>query len=604
MAKARAVLREVFGYDAFRLEQAGIIATLLEGRDALALMPTGGGKSLCYQIPALVRPGTGIVVSPLIALMQDQVAALHQLGLKAAFLNSTLSYREVRQVETALVEGQLDLLYVAPERLMMEGMLALLERAELALFAIDEAHCVSQWGHDFRPEYKRLSVLHERFPSVPRIALTATADRRTRAEIISELALEDARQFVASFDRPNIRYIIQEGDNQRAALWRFLQKEHPEDAGIVYCMSRKKTEEIAGWLSEQGRVALPYHAGLTPRQRQHHQDRFLREDGIIVVATIAFGMGIDKPDVRFVAHLNLPKNIEAYYQETGRAGRDGEPATAWMSYGMRDVILLRQMVEDSPGSDLYKRVMYAKLDKLLGLCDMTTCRRQALLAYFDEELKDPCGNCDNCLNPPETFDATVHAQKALSCVYRTGQRFGANYVIDVLAGKEDERIRRFGHDRLSTYGIGADLPRSEWKNIIRQLVVQGFLVADVDGHGGLHLSPKARPLLRGEVELHLRKRKKAQPGARRKTAHKPARPSILKEEDSALFEALKALRLKIAREQNVPPYVIFHDRALVELAGIRPQTPSDMLLVNGVGEKKVAAYGAQFLAEIAKHPRS
>ncbi len=600
MARAREVLRQVFGYDDFRLQQANIIETLAHGHDALALMPTGGGKSLCYQIPALIRPGTGIVVSPLIALMQDQVAALHQLGLRAAFLNSTLSYREVRQVETALVDGALDLLYVAPERLMMDSTLALLERTQLALFAIDEAHCVSQWGHDFRPEYKKLSVLHTRFPKVPRIALTATADSRTRQEIISELALEDARQFVSSFDRPNIRYIIQESDNQRAALWRFLQKEHPEDAGIVYCMSRKKTEEIAQWLSEQGRTALPYHAGLSVTQRQQHQDRFLREDGIIIVATIAFGMGIDKPDVRFVAHLNLPKNIEAYYQETGRAGRDGAPATAWMSYGMRDVILLRQMVEESPGSEQYKRIMFAKLDKLLGLCDMTGCRRQALLAYFDEELAEPCGNCDNCLNPPETFDATVAAQKALSCVYRTGQRFGVNYVIDVLLGKEDDRISRFRHDRLSTYGIGRDIPRPEWRHIFRQLVVQGFLAADVEGHGGLHLTEKARPLLRGELSLHLRKRKIALAERPRK---RTTRPAELRERDQALFDALKALRLRLAREQNVPPYVIFHDRALIELATLRPKTLSDMRLVNGIGEKKVAVYGDAFLAEIAKFAR-
>ncbi len=605
MERARKILQDVFGYQEFRLEQANIIKTLLSGEDVLALMPTGGGKSLCYQIPALVREGTGIVISPLIALMQDQVAALHQLGVKAAYLNSTLSFDQIRQVENALLNGRLDLLYVAPERLMTADMLRLLDRAKLALFAIDEAHCVSQWGHDFRPEYKQLSILHERYPGVPRIALTATADARTRDEIITELGLDGAAQFISSFDRPNICYHIHEGDNHRQALWRFLAKHHPHDAGVVYCMSRRKTEEIAGWLCEMGRKALPYHAGLPAEVRQQHQDRFLREDGLIIVATIAFGMGIDKPDVRFVAHLNLPKSIEAYYQETGRAGRDGAPASAWMSYGMRDVILLRQMVEDSPGSELFKRVMHAKLEALLGLCDTASCRRQVLLAYFGEELTKPCGNCDNCLNPPEQFDATEAAQKALSCVYRTGQRFGANYVIDVLLGKQDERIKRFGHDRLSTFGIGSDIPQSEWKSIFRQLVLQGFLISDVEGHGSLVLTEKARPLLRGEQKLMLRKRKRKK-GLKSERAAKtstPVRQVELSPADEPLFEALRALRLKLARQQNVPPYVIFHDSALMQLAMIRPKTASDLLLVNGIGEKKVSAYGEAFLAEIAKFPR-
>ncbi len=600
MARAQEILLRVFGYQAFRHKQEQIISALLAGRDALTLMPTGGGKSLCYQIPAMVRPGAGVVVSPLIALMQDQVDALRQLGFRAAFLNSTQSWQDQREIEAALLNDGLDLLYVAPERLLTERMLGLLERTRIALFAIDEAHCVSQWGHDFRRDYQQLSVLHQRFPQVPRIALTATADQRTRGEIIQQLDLERAEIFVNSFDRPNIRYAIAEGQNARDQLWRFLEREHPEDAGIVYCLSRKKVEQVAGWLSAKGREALPYHAGLPDQLRQRHQERFLREDGLIIVATIAFGMGIDKPDVRFVAHLNLPKSIEAYYQETGRAGRDGEPANAWMAYGLQDVITLRQMLQDSDAEDLYKRVAQQKLDAMLGLCELTSCRRQALLAYFGERLAEPCGNCDNCLQPPETWDATEAAQKALSCVYRSGQRFGVNYLIDILTGKDDERIRRNGHDQISTFGIGSDLSAPEWRGVFRQLLAQGYLDTDAEGYGALRLSPKCRPLLRGEQRLQLRRQRKpvkAERQARRKTAQ------TLRVFDQPLFEALRELRLRLAQERGVPPYVIFHDASLQEMARLRPSTPEQLLGISGVGEGKLARFGPDFLEEIARHPR-
>lgn len=467
MDQATKVLREVFGYAEFRLHQRDIIEAMLAGGDVLALMPTGGGKSLCYQIPSLVRPGVGIVVSPLIALMQDQVDALAQLGVRAACLNSSLSPGQRQATEQALVQGELDILYVAPERLLTESMLSLLDRIPQALFAIDEAHCVSQWGHDFRKEYQQLSVLHQRWPEVPRIALTATADHRTRQEIISQLDLSQASVFVSSFDRPNIHYAISDAANSRDQLWRFLQQNHPRDTGIVYCLSRSKVESTAQWLNGKGRVALPYHAGLSDSERITNQSRFLREDGIIIVATIAFGMGIDKPDVRFVAHLNLPRNIEAYYQETGRAGRDGLPANAWMSYGLQDIVTQRYWLEQSEAAEQFKMVSRQKLEALLALCEQTDCRRQALLAYFDEERPEPCGNCDNCLSPPQTIDSTVDAQKALSTVYRSGQRFGVSYIIDILTGKDDARIRGNGHDRLSTFGIGGDVSQAQWRSVFR-----------------------------------------------------------------------------------------------------------------------------------------
>jgi ATP-dependent DNA helicase RecQ len=595
MERARQILRSVFGYDAFRHRQSDIVQTLVYGRDALVLMPTGGGKSLCYQIPALVREGVGVVVSPLIALMQDQVDALTQLGVRAAFLNSSQDTQSQRHVEQALLDNELDLLYVAPERLLMPRMLTLLERGRVALFAIDEAHCVSQWGHDFRREYQQLTVLHQRFPGVPRIALTATADQRTREEIITQLDLGEAACFVHSFDRPNIRYTISEGNNPRERLWRFIEREHRDAAGIIYCLSRKSVEQVADWLCARGRLALPYHAGLSEQLRRENQARFLREDGVIMVATIAFGMGIDKPDVRFVAHLNVPKSLEAYYQETGRAGRDGLPADAWMAYNLQDVISLRRMMGESDADERFKRITHHKLEAMLGLCELTSCRRQALLAYFGETLPQPCGNCDTCLQAPATWDATEAAQKALSCVYRTGQRFGVNYVIDVLLGRQDERVLANRHDRLSTFGIGAGFTASQWRHIVRQLIAQGFLDVDTDGHGALRLTAAARPLLRGEVQLQLREL------PARETLNKPrgARPvTELDEADRELFEALRARRLQLAREQSVPPYVIFHDSTLRELASRRPLTHEAMRGITGVGEQKLQRFGTAFIAVI------
>jgi ATP-dependent DNA helicase RecQ len=599
----RKILHSVFGYEQFRGPQQEVIDTLMHGGDALVLMPTGGGKSLCFQIPAIARPGTGIVVSPLIALMQDQVAALTQAGVRAAFLNSTLDAEQARAIEAQLLRGELDLLYVAPERLMLERTLDLLARTKLALFAIDEAHCVSQWGHDFRPEYIQLSVLHQRFPGVPRIALTATADEPTRREIIARLALETARVFISSFDRPNIRYRISQsggGTSAREQLLRFIREEHADDAGIVYCLSRKRVDEISAWLVTKDLTALPYHAGLGAEVRAANQSRFLNEEGVIMVATIAFGMGIDKPNVRFVAHLNLPKSIEAYYQETGRAGRDGLPADAWMIYGLQDVITLRQMLEGSGSDDAHKRVERQKLDAMLGLCELTTCRRQALLAYFGEASPTPCGNCDICLEPPQAWDATIPAQKALSCVHRTGQRFGVNYLIDVLLGKDDDRIRRFGHDQLTTFGIGKDLGQHEWRGIFRQLISRGLLAVDLEGHGGLRLTDPSRPVLRGEERLMLRRETRPEKAKKTRTA-RAARGPFTREADQRLWEALRARRLELARKQGVPPYVVFHDATLAEMVERRPQTLSALAHTSGVGERKLAAYGEDFLAVILAH---
>jgi len=603
MKQAYHILKSIFGYDDFRHHQADIIAALIVGQDVLTLMPTGGGKSICYQIPALVRPGTAIVVSPLIALMQDQVDALKQLGIRADFLNSTLHPAEQRMVEDGLLAGDYDLLYMAPERLLSASMMNLLEQCEIALFAIDEAHCVSQWGHDFRKEYQQLSILHTRFPAVPHIALTATADSRTRQEIIDQLSLQQARVFINSFDRPNIHYAIAESGNGREALWRFISQNHADDSGIIYCLSRKNVEATADWLNTKGRTALAYHAGLAQQIRQRNQQRFLREDGVIIVATIAFGMGIDKPDVRFVAHMNLPKNIESYYQETGRAGRDGLPSNAWMNYGLKDVVNLRMFTENSDAEDQFKRVMFQKTDAMLGLCEITSCRRQALLAYFDEVMDQPCGNCDNCLNPPETWDATIAAQKALSCIYRSRERFGTQYIIDILTGKDNERIRANGHDKLSTFNIGGEHSGVEWRGIFRQLIAHGYLATDTEGYGVLKLAPKAWPLLRrSETPQTVMLRKLRKPTAAQKKKSSPtARVALasLSDSDQALFETLRTLRSKLANEQNVPPYVIFPDKTLTEMARVKPVSNGQMLDISGVGETKLSRYGAAFIAAIA-----
>ena len=597
----RQVLRRTFGYSGFRGQQEAVVEHTAGGGDSLVLMPTGGGKSLCYQIPALLREGVGVVVSPLIALMRDQVEALRQAGVRAACLNSSLSFREAREVGAALDAGRLDLLYVAPERLLGEGTLERLSRLRIALFAIDEAHCVSQWGHDFRPEYLQLSVLPQRFPQVPRIALTATADEPTRREIIQRLGLGDARVFVSGFDRPNIRYAVAPKTNAREQLRRFLEERHRGDAGIVYCLSRRKVDHTAEWLRDQGVDALPYHAGLEADERRRNQDRFVRNEGTVMVATIAFGMGIDKSDVRFVAHLDLPKSIEAYYQETGRAGRDGLPADAWMAYGLQDVVTLRQMVEGSEAGPDRKRLELRKLDAMLGYCELTTCRRRALLAHFGESRDGPCGNCDNCLAPVDTWDATEAAQKALSCVYRTEQRFGVAYVIDVLTGKDSERIRRFGHHRLSTHGIGADLDAREWRSVFRQLVVRGLLNVDYEGYGSLRLTEASRPVLRGETSLYMRREARPPSRARGRGRAVSAPASVSASWDEGLWAALRERRRELAQSQGVPPYVIFHDAALREMVEHRPRTLEEFARISGVGETKLRRYGDDFIAVINRH---
>ncbi|KAA1194299.1 DNA helicase RecQ [Pseudohalioglobus sediminis] len=595
MKSASQILQTVFGYESFRPPQDAIIDTVIAGRDALVLMPTGGGKSLCYQIPALARPGCGVVISPLIALMQDQVNALRQLGVRASFLNSTLGPAEAAAVETALQSGELDLLYIAPERLTQERTLALLARSQVALFAIDEAHCVSQWGHDFRADYLQLDLLHQRFADVPRIALTATADERTREEIALRLDLAAAERFIAGFDRPNIRYRITLKHNARQQLLRFLKEEHPHDAGIVYCLSRRKTEDVAFWLQEQGFNALPYHAGLDSDIRADYQARFLREEGIIMVATIAFGMGIDKPDVRFVAHLDMPKTVEAYYQETGRAGRDGAPANAWMLYGLQDVIKLRQMVDGSDGSEAHKRAEQHRLNAMLGLCEITACRRQSLLAYFGDQLPQPCGNCDNCLEPVTTWDGTEAARKALSAVYRTGQRFGVNHLIDVLRGSEAERIYQYDHHQLPTYGVGKDLDANQWRSVFRQLVARGYLRVDMDRFGALCLEEKCRDLLRGDETIDLRR------DVARKTARQQTRTALPEDIDVGLWEALREKRRLLAEDQGVPPYVIFHDRTLQEMCAAMPRNAVQFGRLTGVGERKLNKYGDAFIEVIENH---
>ncbi|HET9045742.1 MAG TPA: DNA helicase RecQ, partial [Casimicrobiaceae bacterium] len=589
--------RDTFVYTGYRDGQEAIVRHMINGGDALVLMPTGAGKSLCYQVPSLVRAGTGVVISPLIALMQDQVAALSQLGVRAAFLNSTLAPRAAADVERALIAGALDLVYVAPERLVTSRCLELLDQSRIALFAIDEAHCVSQWGHDFRPDYLELSLLQRRYPGIPRIALTATADPLTREEIVTRLGLGTARVFVASFDRPNIRYTIVDKNDARAQLLAFIRDEHAGESGIVYCLSRRKVDETAAWLAQKGIRALPYHAGMDSLSRAENQDRFQREDGIVIVATIAFGMGIDKPDVRFVAHVDLPKSIEGYYQETGRAGRDGAAADAWMTYGLADVVQQRRLIDQSEGSEAYKRVSAAKLDALLGLCETAGCRRVRLLDYFGEASL-PCGNCDTCLDPPQTFDATAAARKALSAIYRTGQRFGALHLIDVLRGRDSERVRRWDHDRLSVYGIGADLDDATWRLVLRQLVALGYARVDHEAHGALKLTEEARPVLKGESTV-----------AMRRATVKPRRPPRTREAsdfgdlggpvNSALLDRLKAWRLNEARTQAVPAFVILHDRTLADIARRRPADLAALGTISGIGTRKLERYGPALVELVA-----
>ncbi len=588
------LLRQIFGYEAFRGRQREIIETLTGGENALVLMPTGGGKSLCYQIPALLRPGTGVVISPLIALMRDQVEALKANGVAAGVLNSSLEVHERRQVEQDLLAGRLDLLYVAPEGLLREPVLELLGRCQLALFAIDEAHCVSQWGHDFRPEYLQLGALSERFPGVPRIALTATADERTRSEISRHLLADGGQTFIDSFDRPNIRYRVGLKQNARTQLLQFIDREHRGHSGIVYCFSRKRAEETAAFLYQHGFSALPYHAGLSAEERERHQDRFISEDGVIVCATIAFGMGIDKPDVRFVAHLDLPRSIEAYYQETGRAGRDGLPADAWMVYSLADIVQIRQMQANSSAPEAQQRLERERLEALLAFCEHAGCRRPPLLSYFDEQHPGACGHCDNCLNPPETWDATEAARKALSCVYRTGQRFGAGHVIDVLLGKATERVTSLGHQHLSTFGIGADTDRKTWQSVIRQLLALGHLQPDPEGHGGLQLTEHCRPLLKGLVQVQLRRDKT--PLKRQRAAG--SRVEV--DTSSPGWQALRQWRLQTAGEQDVPPYVIFHDATLAAILEARPRTLAELAAVSGVGQHKLDKYGQDVLDVLAE----
>lgn len=597
---AQHCLQQVFGYDTFRGEQEAIVNHVVSGGDALVLMPTGVGKSLCYQLPALLRDGVAIVISPLIALMQDQVDTLQQLGVAAAFLNSSQDIESANVIHDQLMQGNIKILYVAPERLLTGNFLYLLEqlssRVGIALFAIDEAHCVSQWGHDFRPEYRKLTVLHEQFPDVPRIALTATADAPTRAEIVERLNLENAHQFISSFDRPNIRYRITQKNNARQQLEAFLESEHPNDAGIVYCLSRRKVEETAAWLQSRGWSALPYHAGLDVAIRNENQRRFLREEGIIMVATIAFGMGIDKPNVRFVAHLDLPKSMESYYQETGRAGRDGLPANAWMTYGLGDVVSMRQMLDSGDAPEERKQVERRKLDALLGFCESTECRHQTILRYFGEHHDGNCGQCDNCLTPVDTWNATQAAQMALSCVYRTGQRFGVTHLIDVLLGKNTDKVAQFQHQQLSTFGIGKALSQQQWSSVFRQLVSAGYLETDMQAYGGIRLTEMSRPLLRGETEIWLRqdsesstrRSSKAERGARVKEDYAEAN-------EDPLWHALKAKRSELAREQGVPPYVIFHDSTLLEILNQKPGSLTEMSMISGIGQAKLARYGDDFL---------
>jgi ATP-dependent DNA helicase RecQ len=599
-SRTQQVLRDVFGFPSFRGEQREIVTHIASGGDALVLMPTGGGKSLCYQIPALVRDGVGVVVSPLIALMQDQVAALQEAGVRAVALNSTMTWAQAQAVERQVRTGDFELLYVAPERLLTDRCLELLDAVQIALFAIDEAHCVSQWGHDFRPEYIRLAVLAERYPGVPRIALTATADGTTRKEIIERLHLQDARVFISSFDRPNIRYRIAEKLSPRKQLLEFIRTEHAGESGIVYCLARATVDETANFLSQHGVNALPYHAGLDKGIRETHQSRFIREDGVVMVATIAFGMGIDKPDVRFVAHLDLPKSIEGYYQETGRAGRDGLPADAWMIYGLADVIQQRWMIDQSEAAEDYKRIVTAKLDAILGLCETTECRRVRLLDYFGEASR-PCGNCDNCLVPPEEWDGTQAAQKLMSCMFRceqaSGFAFGAGQIIDILCGKRTQKVLQFGHERLSTFGIGAELNAVQWRSILRQLVTLRLIRVDHERFNVLRLTEASREVLRGERSLRLR-RPAAKPLPKRAERRPIDRTRVTADaegENATVFEALREWRREVARQHGVPAYTVFHDSTLRELAKALPRSLDELRSISGIGATKLERYGAALL---------
>jgi len=587
------ILKQTYGYGQFRGQQAGIIDHVVQGGSAFVLMPTGSGKSLCYQIPSLCREGVGVIISPLIALMQDQITALEQLGISAGAINSGMPYGEVLRVRQKLENNQLDLLYVAPERLVMEEFLELLDQVNIALFAIDEAHCVSQWGHDFRPDYTALSLLARRFKGIPRIALTATADKATRKDIVDRLKLGDGKTFVGGFDRPNIHYSILERNNPKKQVFDFIKNNHSGDSGIIYCISRKKVEDMAEWLQGKDINALPYHAGLTPQVRSRNQDRFLREDNIIIVATIAFGMGIDKPDVRYVAHMNIPKSIEAYYQETGRAGRDGLPSNAYMIYGMDDAAMQRNWIENSEAPDIQKRIENQKLNALLGLCEAAICRRQILLEYFDDT-GEPCGNCDTCDTKPETFDGTIAAQMALSAVFRTGQRFGMVYVVDVLMGKVDDRIQRFGHDKQSTFGIGDKLSKNEWQNIFRQLVSQNLLMVDVNEHNGIKITEKGFLFLKKKESVNFRKLTEKQKAKKEKSGKK-SKVVLDNDLDQSLYENLRTARQQMAKKRRVPAYVIFNDKTLIELAQARPQSFEEMLGISGIGEAKLKKFGQTLL---------
>ena len=591
------LLHSLFGYEDFRGQQLDVIQHVIDGGDALVLMPTGGGKSICYQIPAMLRDGVGVVISPLIALMQDQVSSMQQLGVNAQALHSGIDWQLQKQIQQQALNGDLDLLYISPERLMTEACMTLLRSCKIALFAIDEAHCVSQWGHDFRPEYLQLECLQQNFPHVPRMALTATADRPTQQEMVKRLGLNLAQKYISSFDRPNICYRIMQKQKGKQQLLDFVQLQHQGNAGIVYCMSRKKVDETALWLVDQGIAALPYHAGLGAEKRAYNQHRFLNEEGLVMVATIAFGMGIDKPNVRFVAHLDLPKSIESYYQETGRAGRDGLPADAWMVYGLQDVMWLRQRLEQTDMDASIKRSEQSKLDAMLGLCEITHCRRQAILSYFNEDAASGCGNCDNCLEPVATFDGTEVARKALSCIYRSGQRYGVAHLIDILMGKPTDKIKTAGHDKISTFALGQELDQKQWRSVYRQLLALGLVSSDPENYGGLRLLPNCRPLLKGDAQLQLRLDRKVSI----KTPKASKARLQIADDDMDLWQLLRELRMALAQDQKVPPYVIFSDSSLLEMLHTKPQSLLQMSHINGVGEKKLDRYGDDFLALIQQH---